>query len=287
MIVPRSLKNVVLTEVHSSISGGHLGVAKTTDKIRQRYYWSGQTADIRTWCEKCTVCGARKMPPKRTKGPLQQMAVGAPMERIAIDVVGPLPESKSGNKVIVVVVDYFTKWVEAFALPIQEAELVTERLVENVICRFGVPHEIHSDQGRNFESRVFQETCRLMGIMKTRTTPFNPKSDGLVERMNRTLVQIISKLIDPDRNQDDWDEPIAYALMAYRSSVQQSTGETPNMMMLGREIELPLDVIIEKVPGEEIAETVYVEALRERMKAAWDRAQQALKLSARRQKKIL
>ena len=98
-------------------------------------------------------------------------------------------------------------------------------------------------------------------------------------------MQIISKLIDPDRNRDDWDEQIAYALMAYRSSVQQSTGETPNTMMLGRKIELTLDVIMEKVPGEEIAETVYVEALRERMKAAWDRAQQALKLSARRQNK--
>ena len=104
---------------------------------------------------------------------------------------------------MVVIVDYFTKWAEAFALPNQEAALVSQKLVEEVVCRFGVPHELHSDQGRNFESQIFQEVCKRMGITKTRTTPFNPKSDGLVERTNRTIVQILAKLLDPEHNQKD------------------------------------------------------------------------------------
>ena len=153
------------------------------------------------------------------------------------------------------------------------------------MCCFGVPHELHSNHGRNFESQIFQEICERMGVTKTRTTPFNLKSDGLVERTNRTIVQILAKLLDPERNQKDWDERIPYALLAYRSAVHQSTGETPNLMMLGREVELPLDLMIEAVPQNGDSETAYVEALRQRMHEAWDRARVILKLSARRQKR--
>ena len=88
-----------------------------------------------------------------------------------------------------------------------------------------------------------KEVCQLLGITKTRTTPYNPKSDGLVERMNRTLLDMISKMIEPGQNQRDWDRVIPYALMAYRSAVQESTGETPNMMMLGREPSLPTHMV--------------------------------------------
>ena len=92
------------------------------------------------------------------------------MERIAIDVLGPLPITETGNKYILIVADYFTKWVEAYPMPNQEATTVAELLVKQFICRFGVPLLIHSDQGRNFESELFAEMCRLLGIKKTRTT---------------------------------------------------------------------------------------------------------------------
>ena len=95
--------------------------------------------------------------------------------------------SSKGNKYLLVVADYFTKWPEAFPLPNQEAGTVTEALVNEVVCRFGVPLELHSDQGRNFESAVFSEMRNLLGIRKTRTTPLHPQSDEMVERMNRTL----------------------------------------------------------------------------------------------------
>ena len=121
-------------------------------------------------------------------------------------------------------------------------------------------------------------------VTKTRTMPFNPKSDGLVERTNRFFVQILAKLLDPERNQKDWDERIPYALLAYRSAVHQSTGETLNLMMLGCEVELPLDLMIEAVPQDGESEIAYVEAVRQRMHEAWDRARVILKLSARRQK---
>ena len=112
-----------------------------------------------------------------------QYNVGAPMERLALDVLGPLPISNAGNKYQLIVADYFTKWPEAYPLPNQEATTVAEVVVNEFVCRFGVPLEIHSDQGRNFESAAFTEMCNLIG-MKTRTTPLHPQSDGMVERFN-------------------------------------------------------------------------------------------------------
>ena len=97
--------------------------------------------------------------------------VGAPMERVALDVVGPLPVTDRGNKYILVVGDYLSKWTEAYPIPDQTATTVADKFVKEFVSRYGVPEVLHSDQGRNFESQVFQEMCRLLGIEKTRTTP--------------------------------------------------------------------------------------------------------------------
>ena len=115
------------------------------------------------FCRCCDPCTARKGPPGRSHAPLQQFLVGGPMERVAVDVVGPLPRSDKGNRYVLSAIDYFTKWPEAYALPDQEAETVVDALVEGMFSRFGVPETIHSDQGRNFESRVFTTMCERLG----------------------------------------------------------------------------------------------------------------------------
>ena len=108
-------------------------------------------------------------------------------DRVAIDVLGPLPVSESGNRYILIAMDYFAKWQEAYALPNQEAKTVAKVLVDQFVSRFGAPAQLHSDQGRNFESQVFTEMCKVLRIEKTRTTPLHPQSDGMVERSSRTL----------------------------------------------------------------------------------------------------
>lgn len=116
------------------------------------------------------------------------------MERVAVDVMGPLPRTNKGNVYILSVIDYFTKWPEAYALPNQEAETVADALLGGILSRFGLPDTLHSDLGRNFESRVFAAMCSRLGIQKTRTTPLRPQSDGLVERLHRTLGQQLAIL---------------------------------------------------------------------------------------------
>jgi transposase InsO family protein len=163
------------------------------------------------------------------------------MERIAVDVMGPLPLSEGGNRYILVAMDYFTKWPEAYPIPTQDAKTVAKILVAEFICRFGVPLELHSDQGTNFESTVFQEVCRLLGIKKTRTTPLHPQSDGMVERYNRTLKRQLSLFVE--EHQRDWDVHIPLLLMAYRTAVHNSTKFTPARLMMGHEIRAPIDLI--------------------------------------------
>ena len=172
---------------------------------------------------------------------LKQYNVGAPFERIAIDIAGPFPVTKDGNKYILVAMDYFSKWPEAYAIPNQESVTVAQVLVDNLICRFGVPLEIHSDQGRNFESGVLQQICNLLGMHKTRTTALHPQSDGMVERHNKTMKEHLSKVVH--KNQRDWDRHLPFFLMAYRAAIHETTKQTPARVIFGHEIRLPCDLI--------------------------------------------
>ncbi|XP_064881138.1 uncharacterized protein K02A2.6-like [Oncorhynchus nerka] len=130
------------------------------------------------------------------------------MERVGVDVVGPFPTTDSGNRWVLTAMDYFTKWPEAYALPDQEAETIVDALTAGMFSRFGAAESIHSDQGRNFESRVFATMCERLGMHKTRTTPLHPQSDGLVERFNKTLGQQLA--IVSSKHQRDWDQAPAY-----------------------------------------------------------------------------
>ena len=206
---------------------------------------------------------------------------------MAIDIAGPWPTSSSGNKYIMVVCDYFTKWVEAYSIPDQDT--VAERFVNDSVCRYGVPRQLHTDQGSNFQSNLFKEMCDLLGIDKTRTTPFHPASDGMVERFNRTMENLLSTYVADD--QHDWDLKLPCALMAYRATPHESTQCSPNLMMLGREVELPIDLMFGRPPfpkGElEVFDTTlyYVDMLRDKLERAHEYARKCLKKRAERQKR--
>ena len=171
IVVPKSMRNDILFQLHNSLTSGHLGMSKTIEKVRARFYWANMKSDIQDWCNCCHVCAQRKPLNKRHRGSMKIYQVGAPMERIATDILGPLPLSKKGNRYILIVSDYFTKWVEAYALPNQLAETVAGVIVTEFIARFGVCLEIHSDQGRNYECKLFHEVCRLLGINKNSHNP--------------------------------------------------------------------------------------------------------------------
>jgi transposase InsO family protein len=238
-VVPKSCVSEGLSAMHDSPVGGHLGQEKTLEKVRGKFHWFGLRKDVLHWSEQCVRCAEAKAPNHTAKAPLISGDVGYPM---ALDIVGPLPVTDGNNRVILVVADYFTKWVEAFAIPNHKTETVAEKLVDEVFCRFGTPRVIRTDAGQDFESHLFGDVCKLLGIENPRKPPYHPQSDGLVERFNTTLGAMLRSVVS--ENQKDWDKVLPNVLMAYRSSIHSSTRFTPHFMWWGgREMSLPLVVM--------------------------------------------
>ena len=152
--------------------------------------------------------------------------------------MGPLPLS-NGNKHILVIGDHFTKWYEAIPLPDQTAITTANALVDHWISPFGCPHSLHSDQGRNFEAKLFEQLMQHLEMDKTRTTPFHPQSNAVIERMNKTLQNMLANCIN--KEQSNWSQQLPYVMMAHRSSVHESTGYTPQFLVFGQDLSLPLD----------------------------------------------
>ena len=137
---------------------------------------------------------------------MQTIIAGYPTQVMAVDLLGSLPESKNGNHYVLVVGDYFSRWMEALPVPNQEASTVAEKLVDEVFLRFSPPEQLHSDQGRQFESNLMMEVCKLLQINKTRTTPYHPQCDGLVKRFNRTLLNMLATCTED--HPGDWEQHI-------------------------------------------------------------------------------
>ena len=285
ILIPEKLQDVVLEHLHNAVTAGHMGIRRTLASVRSRFFWPHMRRTVERWCAACSVCASRKNPTKKRRAPLLKYQVGMPLERVALDITGPWPVSHNGNRYALVVSDYFTKWAEAYPIPDQEAKTVAEVFVNQFVARFGAPMLIHTDQGRNFESKLFKEMCNLLGVKKTRTTAFRPQSDGLVERLNKTLGTMIAAYVS--ENQKTWDKDLQLLLMAYRATPHESSKVTPNEMMLGRQVSMPLDVQLGLAPEMEVKEEAeFVVELRERLEAAYASARENLGESAKRQKRF-
>ena len=200
--------------------------------------------DIYTWTSQCTQCQTSNSAPSRVHDHLQKVITGAPLDIVAVDILSGLPTSSDGRKqvsYILVLTVYFPKWSEAYALPDAKAHTCMTTIYNEFFSRFGMPRQLHSDQGKNIESKLIHEICLLANIDKSKTTPFHPRSDGQAERLNRTLLQMLRTTAADHVN--NWPSYLPTVLSAYRMTVHSVTGITPNMAMLGREVLTPVTLI--------------------------------------------
>lgn len=287
LMVPGSVKSDVLYQMHNTLLSGHLGEKKTREKLLQRFYWYGVRGDVRNWIRKCDVCSAIKTPNKTVRAPLGKMPVGAPMDRLGIDVLGPLPETARGNRFILVVTDHFSKWVEAFPVSDFTAATCARVLLNDVISRFGCPYDVLSDQGRNFQSQLFAELCTLLEVRKLRTSPGHPEGNGITERFNKTLVAMIKAYLKGEDR--DWDLYLGCLTAAYRATKHESTGVTPNLLMLGREVRLPAEVMYgsRTTEGSDVSSYgEYIDELKSHFQKAHEVARRHMKSAAERCKEL-
>ena len=223
LVIPGSLKHIVLNQLHNQ--SGHLGVQKTLGKVKEHYYWPGYEADVTAWIQGCRQCQKKKPPHQSQQAPLDTITSNYPFEKLSWDIMGPLPLSSTGNHYIVVITDLFSKWVEAFPVKATDTETLATLMVNEVICRFGVTHYIHSDQGANLTSNLMAAICRCLGMEQTHTSAYHPQGNGQVERFNRTLESMLAMVVND--HQTDWDLHLPRVLFAYHTAIHDAIGFSP------------------------------------------------------------
>lgn len=238
VVLPAALRPDVLAAAHDIPTAGHLGFDKTWPFVRARYFWEHMRRDVFDYVASCALCQARATPRHPSFGHLQPIQVHAPWEILAMDVLGPLPTSQAGNKYILVCMDLFTSWVEAFPLPTQDAPTLARPLVD-LFCRFGCPQRLLSDNGPAFASGLLKEVTDIFLIKRVFTTPYHPQTDGLCERFMATIATMLSKFVNS--RQTDWDTYLPQLLFAYRSRDQATIGIPPFEALFGRAPHAPAD----------------------------------------------
>ncbi len=235
--IPQSQVSTVFQLCHDHALAGHLGEDRTRRLIASRFFWPGLDQDVHNYIRTCTACQLRKRNYRKVYSPLQPFETSRLFQRFAIDIVSYPPVL--GYSAVLVVIDYSTRWPEAFPLRDQTAATIARVLYNNIICRFGVPEVIHSDRGANFQSSLMSELYTLCGITRTRTTAYHPQGDGLVERQIQTLSDTLSRV---GSGRGDWLENLPSVLFALRVTPQASTGYSPYELLYGREPLLPADL---------------------------------------------
>lgn len=270
LVVPKTNRNDIMSAHHDTPFGGHQGIERTTELIKERYYWKNMDIDIENYvktCEKCNKKSATNV--EKAPVPMQLTTpVTRPFQKVAMDIVGKLPKTHKGNQYILTFQDHFSKYPEAFAIPDQKAETIAEIFVKEIICRHGTPEKLLTDQGSNFVGEILQEVCKLLHIDKIQTTAYHPQSNGILERSHQSLINQIKCFVDED--QRNWDEWIPYVMMTYRSTPHSTTKNSPYFLLHGREMRLPTDWMTEELQ-QDLSEEDLVNEIKRRLQYAYQR----------------
>ncbi|KAL5574095.1 hypothetical protein UlMin_023692 [Ulmus minor] len=230
-----------LQEVPEGVCGNHSsGRALAHKVLRQGYYWPTIQADSLAFVQKCDKCQRFSTIPHQPPKELTPVSNPWPFAKWGIDLIGSLPTARGQLKYVVVAIDYYTKWVEVEPLAKITEQNVTNFIWKHIICQFGIPQELVSDHGTQFENEKLRSICRNLGITKIFSSPAHPKSNGQVEAVNKTIKYTLKKKLE--KSKGAWVDELPLVLWSYRTSFRTTTGETPFSLAYGIDAVIPVEL---------------------------------------------
>ena len=238
LVLPSHFRETAFRLLHTNL--GHHGRDRTIQLMKERFFWPRMIQDITERIKNCDRCVKFKTPEK-ISAELVNIESYQPLDLVCMDYLS-LEKSKGGFENVLVITDHFTRYSQAFPSRNQTAKTTAKILFENFIVHYGFPNRLHSDQGRNFTSNVIKELCKLAGVQQSRTTPYHPMGNGMVERFNQTLIKMLGTL--EDKQKEDWKSYVSTLVHAYNATKHDSTGYTPFFLMFGRHPRLAIDAYL-------------------------------------------
>ena len=278
LVLPSSLRPDVLASLHDDM--GHQGYERTMELLRPRVYWPAMYREVRDYISSCERCTMGHAPALRTTS--SHLLASRPLEILAIDFT-KLETASGGRENVLVLTDVFSKFTQAIPTRNQEAGTVAKVLVHEWFQRYRVPQKIHSDQGRDFESKLVKSLCELYGIKKTRTTPYHPRGNTQCERFNRSLHDLLRTL--PPEQKSKWPQNLPELVQAYNNTPHASTGFSPHFLLFGQEPQLPVDRLLGRTTTSAVGPTDWVRQHRLRLQASHARALKQLQEAAAERRK--
>jgi len=280
IVLPAAFKEKVLTLAHSDMA--HQGRDKTLSICQDRFFWPGMAEDVMRFISACERCNRSKAPHLPEKAPLHPIISTEPLDIVCLDYLS-LEASKGGYTSILVITDHFTKFAVAIPTQSQSAANTAKLLLQHFIYRFGIMRRLHSDQGGSFEAKVIKALCETHGITKSRTTPYHPQGDGITERFNRTLLNMLRTLENDQKA--DWKSHLSRLVHAYNCTRHSSTDFSPFYLFFGRHPRLPIDTLLNTPSESNIGFDDFSAAIRERLRDAYLAAANANAQASTLQKK--
>lgn len=248
LAVPKAIRQLVLRALHDDATAGHLGFFKTYDRVRKRYFWPRLYSTVLRYVNACLTCQRRKPPPGPPAGLLQPLRPPQhPFDRIGIDLFGPLPLTPAGNRWVVVAIDHASRYVECAALPSGSSEEIARFFIHHILLRHGAPRVLVSDRGRSFLAQLLQDIFAACSVVHKPTSAYHPQTNGLTERFNHTLADMLACYISA--HHDNWDTVLPYITFAYNSAMQSTTGFSPFRLLYGRDPLCNIDTMFPYSPN--------------------------------------
>ena len=255
-VVPESCRKAVFDLVHSLC---HPSVRESRRQVAARYYWPNMNHDVAVFARKCTDCQASKIHRHIKIAPKPIEIPSDRFKHLNIDLVGPLPVSKTGYRYILTVIDRFSRYPEAFPIMDITAETVANTLFREWFTRYGIPEQVYTDQGVQFESSLFQNLCEILGVKLVTTTPYNPRANGMIERFHRTMKAALMA------RGNDWYEDLPFVMLGIRTTQKEDLKCSPAEMVFGTKLRLPADIAGED--DETITQEDFLKKLKEKCAA--------------------